>query len=211
MNVRLLAALVLPAAALATAAGAETYQIDTSHSVAAFSVRHMMVSTVRGDLGPVTGTVVYDKADPTKSTVEASIDVKGVTTRDEKRDGHLKGPDFFDVAKFPSAVFKSTKVERDGEKLKVTGNLTLHGVTKEVVLSVEVPGAEQGMKAWGVLKTGTSASTKINRKEFGVSWGAVTDTGGAVVGDDVAVQLDLELNRPDPSAKPAPAAAPAKK
>lgn len=202
MNVRLIAA----ALALSLPAAAESYQIDTSHSVAAFSVRHMMVSTVRGELGPVSGAVVYDKADPSKSTVEATIDVNGISTHDAKRDGHLKSPDFFDVAKYPSATFKSTKVEKDGEKLKVTGNLTLRGVTKPVVLSVDVPGAEQGMKAWGVLKTGTSATTKINRKEFGISWGALTDTGGAVVSDEVAVQLDLELNRPDPTAKPAPAA-----
>ena len=205
MNVRTIALAI----ALAFPAVAETYQIDTTHSVAAFSVRHMLVSNVRGELGPISGTVTYNKADPTKSTVEASIDVTGVSTHDAKRDGHLKSPDFFDVAKFPSATFKSTKVEKDGEKLKVTGNLTLHGVTKDVVLSVDVPGAEQGMKAWGVFKTGTSATTKLNRKEFGVSWGALTDTGGAMVGDEVAVNLELELNRPDPSAKPA-SPAPAK-
>ena len=198
MNIRLIAA----ALALSLPAAAETYQIDTSHSVAAFSVRHMLVSNVRGELGPISGTVTYDRADPANSTVEAVIDVKGVTTRDEKRDGHLKGPDFFDVTRFPEAKFKSTKVEKDGEKLKVTGNLTLHGVTRAVVLSVDVPPAEVGMKAWGVLKTGTAATTKLNRKEFGVSFGALTDSGGAVVGDEVTVQLELELNRPDPAAKP---------
>jgi polyisoprenoid-binding protein YceI len=200
MNLRTLtavAALALPAAA------AETYQIDASHSVAAFTVRHMLVSNVRGELGPITGTVVYDPADPTKSTVEATIDVTGITTRDAKRDGHLKSADFFDVAKFPTATFKSTKVEKDGDKLKVTGDLTLRGVTKPVVLSVDNPSQEIGIKAYGIFKSGTAATTKINRKEFGVSWSALTDSGGAVVGDEVAVNLELELNRPDPAAKPA--------
>ena len=206
MNFRaiaLTAALALPAAAAPI-----TYQIDTSHSVAAFSVRHLMVSNVRGELGAVTGTVVYDKDDATKSTVEATIDVKAINTRDEKRDAHLKGPDFFDVAKFPTITFKSTKVEKAGDKLKVSGELTMRGVTKPVTLDVEVPGAEVGVKAWGVLKTGTSAVTVVNRKEFGISFGALTDNGGAMVGDEVKVNLELELNRPDPSAKPA---APAKK
>jgi polyisoprenoid-binding protein YceI len=209
MNFRALA--LTAALALPAAAAPVTYQIDTSHSVAAFSVKHLMVSNVRGELGAVTGTVVYDKDDVTKSTVEASIDVKAINTRDEKRDGHLKSPDFFDVAKYPTITFKSTKVEKAGDKLKVTGDLTMRGVTKPVTLDVEVPGAEVGMKAWGVLKTGTGATTVLNRKEFGVSWSALADNGGAVVGDEVKVNLELELNRPDPSAKPAPAAAPAKK
>jgi polyisoprenoid-binding protein YceI len=210
MNVRTLA--LAAAVALPAAAAPVTYQIDTSHSVAAFSVKHLMVSNVRGELGAVTGTVVYDKDDVAKSTVEASIDVKAISTRDEKRDGHLKSPDFFDVAKFPTITFKSTKVEKAGDKLKVSGDLTMRGVTKPVTLDVEVPGAEVGMKAWGVLKTGTAATTVINRKEYGVSWSALADNGGAVVGDDVKVNLELELNRPDPAAKPAaPAAAPAKK
>ena len=206
MNFRaiaLTAALALPAAAAPI-----TYQIDTSHSVAAFSVRHLMVSNVRGELGAVTGTVVYDKDDATKSTVEATIDVKAINTRDEKRDAHLKGDEFFDVAKHPTITFKSTKVEKAGDKLKVSGELTMRGVTKPVTLDVEVPGAEVGVKAWGVLKTGTSAVTVVNRKEFGISFGALTDNGGAMVGDEVKVNLELELNRPDPSAKPA---APAKK
>ena len=206
MNFRALA--LTAALALPAAAAPITYQIDTSHSVAAFSVRHLMVSNVRGELGAVTGTVVYDKDDVSKSTVEATIDVKAINTRDEKRDAHLKGDEFFDVAKHPTITFKSTKVEKAGDKLKVSGELTMRGVTKPVTLDVEVPGAEVGVKAWGVLKTGTSAVTVVNRKEFGISFGALTDNGGAMVGDEVKVNLELELNRPDPSAKPA---APAKK
>ena len=205
MNIRMLSA----AFALALPVAAETYQIDTSHSTAGFSVRHLLVSNVKGELGPISGTVVYDKADPTKSTVEATIDVRLINTRDEKRDGHLKSPDFFDVAKFPEAKFKSTKVEKAGDKLKVIGDLTMHGVTKPVTLEVDVPSAEVPVKAWGMFKSGTAATTKLNRKEFGVSWSQLTDTGGAAVGDEISVNLELELNRPDPAAKAAPA--PAKK
>jgi polyisoprenoid-binding protein YceI len=209
MNVRALA--LVAALALPAAAAPVTYQIDASHSVAGFAVKHLMVSTVRGELGAISGTVVYDKDDVSKSTVEATIDVKAISTRDEKRDGHLKSPDFFDVAKYPTITFKSTKVEKAGDKLKVSGDLTMRGVTKPVVLDVETPSAEVGMKAWGVLKAGTSATTKLNRKEYGISFSALADNGGAVVGDEVSVQLELELNRPDPAAKPAAPAAPAKK
>jgi polyisoprenoid-binding protein YceI len=201
MNVRTLALAV--ALALPAAAAPVTYQIDASHSVAGFSVKHLVVSNVKGELGAITGTVVYDKDDVTKSTVEAEIDVKAINTRDEKRDGHLKSPDFFDVAKFPTAKFKSTKVEKHGDKLKVTGDLTLRGVTKPVTLEVDVPAAEVGVKAWGVVKSGTSATTTINRKEFGISWSQLADNGGAIVSDEVKVNLELELNRPDPAAKPA--------
>jgi polyisoprenoid-binding protein YceI len=207
MNVRALA--LVAALALPAAAAPVTYQIDTSHSVAAFSVKHLMVSTVRGELGAVTGTVVYDKDNVTKSTVEASIDVKTINTRDEKRDGHLKSPDFFDVAKFPAITFKSSKVEAAGAGLKVTGTLTMRGVAKEVVLDVEPISPEAEVKAWGVIKTGTNATAKVNRKEFGVSWSQLMDNGGAVVSDEVAVTLNLELNRPAP--KPAEAAKPAEK
>lgn len=201
MNVRTLVvtlALTVPAVAAPV-----TYQIDTSHSKANFVVRHLMVSNVTGKLGAVTGTVVYDKDDVAKTTVEAEIDVTAINTSDEKRDGHLKSPDFFDVAKFPKITFKSSKVEKSGDGLKVSGALTMHGVTKPVVLDVETPSAEVEMKAWGMFKAGTSATTKLNRKEYGVSWGQLTDTGGAVVGDEVKVALDIELNRAAPKAEPA--------
>jgi len=201
MNVRTLALAV--ALALPAAAAPVTYQLDASHSVAGFTVKHLMVSTVRGELGPISGTVVYDKDDVSKSSVEATIDVKAINTRDEKRDGHLKSPDFFDVAKFPTITFKSTKVEKGGAGLKVTGTLTMRGVAKEVVLDVEPVAPEAEVKAWGVIKTGTNATTKLNRKDFGISWSQLMDSGGAVVSDDVNVVLNLELNRPAP--KPADA------
>ena len=195
-NFFLAAALALPAAAAPV-----SYSIDPAHSAASFGVRHMMVSNVRGELGKVGGTVVWDKDDPAKSSVEATIDVKAISTREEKRDTHLRSADFFDVVKYPELKFKSTKVEKTADgKLKIAGDLTMRGVTRPVVLEAEVPGTEVGMKAWGVIKTGTTAATKLNRKEFGVSWSQNLDSGGVVVGDEVSVQLDVELNRPDPAA-----------
>jgi polyisoprenoid-binding protein YceI len=190
----------LPALAAPTA-----WTVDPGHSSASFSVRHMVVSNVRGELGKVTGTLTLDKDDVTKSTVEASIDVAAISTRDEKRDGHLKSPDFFDTAKYPTLTFKSTSVAKAGEgKLKVAGTLTLHGVSKPVVLDVEGPSAE--VTAWGMTKTGFSASTKLDRQAFGVAFSKVLDNGGAVVGNEVSVQLDLEFNK----VEVAPVAAPKK-
>jgi polyisoprenoid-binding protein YceI len=180
-------------AAVPALAGAATYDIDSAHSVASFTVRHLMVSNVRGEFGKTTGTVVYDEKDPTKSTVEATIDVSTLSTRDPKRDGHLKSPDFFDAEKFPTITFKSTKVEKAGQgKLKVLGNLTMHGVTKPVTLEVEGPSGEV-KDPWGNTKVGASATTKINRNDFGVKWNAPVPTGGVVVGEEVIVNLEVEL------------------
>ena len=181
---------VLPA--LALLAEPVTFRIDTAHTAAQFAVKHMMVSTVRGQMGKVTGTVVYDAADVTKSKVEASIDVTGINTRDEKRDAHLKSPDFFDVAQFPAMTFVSTKVEAAGAgKLRVTGDLTMHGVTKSVVLDVEGPAAP--MKQGNGLRSGAAATTKLNRQDFGVKWSRALDAGGVAVGDEVTVTIDIEM------------------
>jgi len=156
----------------------------------------MLISTVRGEFTKTEGSVTIDPADVTKSSVEATIDAASVNTRDEKRDGHLKSPDFFDVAKFPKITFKSTKVEKAGEgKLKVTGDLTLHGVTKAVVLDVTGPSAEV-KDPYGALRRGLSATTTINRKDFGVSYGP-----DAVVSDAVAITIDAELLKQAPAAK----------
>ncbi len=190
-----------------------TWDIDPGHSGAHFSVRHMMVSNVRGDFGKVTGTVVYDAKDPKKSTVEATIDVNSINTREEKRDAHLKSPDFFDVAKFPAITFKSKKVEPAGKgKLAVTGDLTIHGVTKEVKLDVTGPAAE-AKDPWGNTKSGAEATTKINRKDFGLAWNKALETGGIAVGEEVSITLDIELTKkaPAPAAPPAAPAAPAAK
>ena len=185
-----LALFFLPAIALF--ADPVTFRIDTAHSAAQFAVRHMMVSTVRGQMGKVTGTVVFDAADVTKSKVEASIDVAGINTRDEKRDAHLRSADFFDVAQFPTMTFVSTKVEAAGAgQLKVTGDLTMHGVTKSVVLEVEGPAAP--LKQNNSLRSGAVATTKLNRQDFGVKWSRALDAGGVAVADEVTVTIDLEM------------------
>jgi polyisoprenoid-binding protein YceI len=173
-------------------ARAASWDIDPVHSVASFKVRHMMISNVTGEFGKVTGVVNYDPADVTKSTVEATIDAATLTTRVENRDKHLKSPDFFDVEKFPNITFKSKKVEKvaDG-RLKVTGDLTMKGVTKEVVLDVEGPSAPLNTPQGS--KCGAAATTKINRQDFGVSWNKALEGGGVVVGDEVQIEINLEM------------------
>lgn len=202
------AALVLASPSLAFAA---EFVIDSAHSAANFSVKHMMVSNVRGAFSKVTGSANIDEKDITKSTVEAVIDATTVNTNEPKRDEHLRSADFFDTAKYPTITFKSTKVEQAGQNLKVTGNLTLHGVTKPVVLDVEGFTTE-AKDPWGNTKRGGTATTKINRKDFGLGWNSVLETGGVAVGEEVAITLDLELNKKQPPAvKPASGTAPAKK
>jgi polyisoprenoid-binding protein YceI len=188
-----LAVAVLPTLTLA----ADAWKIDGSHTQAGFSVKHFMISTVRGDFDKTEGKVMLDEADITKSTVEATIDMASVSTRDEKRDAHLKNADFFDVAKFPKMTFKSTKVEKAGEGLKVTGDLTMKGVTKPVVLDVVGP-TKEIKDPWGNTRRGLSATTKLNRKDFGVSYGP-----DAVVSDSVTVTIEAELVKEAPPAAPA--------
>lgn len=185
--------------ALPLLGGTTTYHIDPKHSDAQFAVTHLMISTVRGEFHGVNGTVVYDDADPSKSSVEATIDATTVDTREPDRDKHLKSPDFFDVADHPTMTFKSTKVESDGSgKLKVTGDLTIRGVTKTSVLEITVP--KPAIKdPWGLQRTGISGTTKINRQDFGVAWNKKLDTGGVVVGDDVDITLDVEMVVPPAS------------
>ncbi len=185
------AALVLASPSLAFAA---EYVIDSAHSGANFSVKHMMVSNVRGSFSKVSGSANIDEKDITKSTVEASIDTTTINTNEPKRDEHLRGADFFDTEKYPTITFKSTKVEKAGGNLKVTGNLTMHGVTKLVVLNVEGFNAES-KDPWGNIKRGGTATTKINRKDFGLGWNKLLETGGVAVGEEVAITLDLELNK----------------
>ena len=195
------AVLALPGLALGEVS---TWTVDPTHSEAEFKVRHMMVSNVDGSLGAVAGTVVYDDKHPEKSTVEATIDVKGLDTRVEKRDQHLKSPDFFDVAKFPTATFKSTQVKKKGKgKLEVKGDLTMHGVTKPVTLAVVGP-SPAFKDPWGQTHRGFSATTKINREDFGLTWNKAIEGGGFIVGKDVDVTLTLEVL---PKAPATPAAA----
>lgn len=186
---RTLAILLLSAAAY----GAE-YTIDSAHSAATFGVRHMMVSTVRGHFAKVTGKVSYDPQNLAACKVEATVDATTIDTREAKRDAHLKSPDFFDVAKFPALTFLSTKCTREGGKLKIAGNLTIHGVTKPVLFDVDGPSPEM-KSAGGVMIIGASANTKISRKDFGMRWNRLLEAGGAVVGDEVLITLDIEAKR----------------
>ena len=188
-------ALLLPTASNA----ASTYDIDSSHASAAFSVKHMMVTNVRGEFGKVTGTVVIDDKNPSKSTVNVEIDASTIDTRNEKRDGHLKSPDFFDAAKYPKVTFKLTKVAKAGKgKLKVTGLLTMRGVSKSVTLDVEGPTAE--MKSpWGQAVRGVYATATINRKDWGLTWNKTLEAGGVLVGEEVKIIIDVELIKQDGS------------
>jgi len=170
-----------------------TWNIDPVHSVAEFKVKHMMISHVKGQFTVVKGVLALDEADLTNSRIEASVDAASIHTRDEQRDAHLKSADFFDVEKFPTLSFKSTKVTRvaDGE-LAVAGDLTIHGVTRNVVFSVEGPTAP-GKDPWGNTRIGLSATTKINRKDFGLTWNSPLETGGILVGDEVTLTLDVQF------------------
>lgn len=173
-----------------------TYEIDPGHSSATFKVRHLMVSNVRGELGKITGKVVFDEHDVNRSSVEASIDASTINTRDQKRDDHLRSPDFLDVKKNPTITFKSKRVRKGkGASLLVTGDLTIRGVTRETTLEVEGIGAPEVRDPWGNLKRGASATTKINRKDFGMTFNIPLGGGGVVVGDEVSIALDVELGR----------------
>jgi polyisoprenoid-binding protein YceI len=191
------------AATLAVGAGAHAgeWQIDPAHTTAQFSVKHMMVATVRGQFQKVTGTINLDDKDATHSTIEVTIDAASIDTREPKRDGHLKSPDFFDVAKFPNITFKSTKIERSGKDLyKVTGDLTMHGVTHPVTLTVEGPTAPL-KNPWGQQVRGVSASGKINRKDWGLTWNKALEAGGVLVGEEVTLQIDAELDAKEKQAQ----------
>ena len=172
---------------------ASTWKIDPAHSSAQFSVRHLAISTVRGAFSSVNGSVNYDDKDVSKSTIEVTIDVNSVDTRQPDRDKDLKSDHFFDATNYPTITFKSTKVEQAGAgKLKVTGDLTIRGTTKSVVLDVEGPTAPV-KDPWGNSRVAASATTKVNRQDYGVKWNAKLDNGGVVVGDDVNIIIDVEL------------------
>ncbi len=174
---------------------ASTWEIDGAHSEALFAVKHMMVSTVRGKLGKVSGNVQLDDKDVTRSTVEATIDVAGIDTGEPSRDNHLKSPDFFDVAKYPTITFKTTRIKKGaGNHLTITGDLTLHGVTKPVTLAVTYAPTE-AKDPQGHVKRGATATARINRKDFGLNWNKALETGGVIVGDEVEITLDVELGK----------------
>jgi polyisoprenoid-binding protein YceI len=170
-----------------------TWKIDPAHSHAEFKVKHMMISNVKGSFSSLTGTLIEDTADPIRSQVEATIDISSISTGDEQRDAHLKSADFFHHEQHPVMTFKSTKIEKKGdEEYAVTGDLTVHGVTKSVMFAVEGPSAP-GKDPWGNTRIGLSATTKINRKDFGLTWNAALETGGILVGEDVQIALEVQF------------------
>jgi polyisoprenoid-binding protein YceI len=170
-----------------------TYKIDPAHSSAQFTIRHMMITNVRGSFSGVTGTVVIDDADHSQSSVEAVIDANTLNTLDPGRDAHVKSAEFLDVEKFPTITFKSDDVEVTGEgEAQVSGSLTIHGVSKQVVLDVEGPSAE-AKDPWGNFRIGASAKTKIKRGDFGLTWSTALETGGVLLGDDLKIELDVSL------------------
>jgi polyisoprenoid-binding protein YceI len=187
------ALVVLSLLVLPPLVSAETWSIDPEHSQVGFKIRHMMITNVKGNFPAFCGTVEIDDKDLTKSKVEASIETASINTNISKRDEHLRSPDFFDVAKYPLMTYVSTKVEKSGEgKLRVIGNLTLHGVTREVILHVEGPTAAF-TDPWGNLRRGVSASAKVNRKDFGLNWNTAIESGGVLVGEEVAIEIELEM------------------
>lgn len=170
-----------------------TWNIDPAHSVAEFKVKHMMISNVKGQFSGVSGSLILDEADVTRSKIESTIDVATISTREPQRDAHLKSADFFDVEKFPTLTFKSTRIVRKGDdELTVEGELTIHGVTRTVQFIVEGP-TTAGKDPWGNTRIGASATTKISRKDYGLTWNAALETGGILVGDEVTITLDVQF------------------
>lgn len=170
-----------------------TYQIDPAHSSIHFSIRHLMVSNVRGSFSGVKGTVEYDSENPSAGSIEAEIDAATLNTNDAQRDAHVKSADFLDAAQFPAFTFRSTNVKKTGDgEFDVTGNLTIHGVTKPVTLKVEDVSSET-KDPWGNTRIGASAKAKIKRSDFGLTWNAPLEAGGVLVGDDVKLEFELQF------------------
>jgi polyisoprenoid-binding protein YceI len=189
--------LLASAVLIARSASAQpaTWTIDPGHSAATFSVRHMIVSNVKGEFDGPAGTVVFDPANPSAMRIDATIDARSINTRNADRDTDLKSTLFFDVQKFPRITFKSHEVTADGPgKLKVVGDLTIHGVTKSVTLAVDGP--TQAIKdIWGGTRVGATATTTINRRDFGLVYNRMLEAGGAVVGEQISIALDIEITR----------------
>ncbi len=178
--------------ALSPAAQTSTWNIDPAHSSAQFTVRHLGISNVSGAFTKVSGSVTLDDKNITQSQVNATIDAASIDTRQPDRDKDLRSPNFLDVEKYPTLEFKSKRIVKSGNKLQLVGDLTLHGTTREVTLDVDGPTPELA-DPWGNLRRGFSATTTINRKDYGVVWNNTLKTGEAVVGDNVKIQLDIEL------------------
>ena len=168
------------------------WNIDASHSTAEFSVRHLMITNVKGRFAKLEGWAEYDPANPAASRLEVTIDVSSIDTREEKRDAHLRSPDFFDAEKYPKITFTSKQVEKHGDGLRVHGDLAMHGVTKPVTLEVEGPSAPT-KDPWGNTRIGAAAEAKINRKDWGLGWNQALEAGGVLVGETVKIHLDVSL------------------
>jgi polyisoprenoid-binding protein YceI len=193
--------LALALVGLPGAARASTWDMDPSHSQIGFVVKHLMITDVHGLFKTFTGTVELDDKDATKSKIDLSIDIGSVNTGDDKRDGHLKSADFFDAEKFPKMTFKSTKIVKAGkDKYKVHGDLTIKDQTKPVELAVEGPG-KQVKDPWGGTRSAVTATGKIKRKDFGITWNKDLDGGGVVVGEEVKLELSVELLKKAPQAE----------
>ncbi len=170
-----------------------TWNLDPVHSVAEFKVKHMMISNVKGQFTGVKGVLALEESDLTNSHVEASIEAASINTRDAQRDAHLKSADFFDVERLPTLSFKSTRITRAGHgELALAGDLTIRGVTRNVVFAVEGP-TPPAKDPWGNTRLGLAATTRINRKDFGLTWNAALETGGILVGDEVTITLDVQF------------------
>lgn len=175
-----------------TQTGTTTYVIDAAHSQIGFAVKHMMFSTVRGHFGTFEGTIVVDNDNPANSSVNVTIDTSTITTGDVKRDEHLRSADFFDAATFPTITFKSTSIDfKSADDFTINGDLTMHGVTAPVKIKAEQTG--EGTNPWGVDVAGFEGSTKVNRKDFGLNWNAALEKGGVLVGDEIKINLELEV------------------
>jgi polyisoprenoid-binding protein YceI len=187
---------IAAAVALSSPARAATWEIDPSHSTVGFTVRHLMISNVRGEFGKVRGTVTWERADFSDAQVDVTVDVASVDTREPERDTHLRSPDFFDAAKFPTLTFKSKRVAKGKSQghLTLVGDLTIHGVTKEVAFDVTAPSPPQ-KTPWGAIAVAAEARATIHRKDFGLTWNKALESGGVLVGDDVKIEIALELDR----------------
>ena len=173
-----------------TATANTTWKIDAAHSSAQFSVRHLMIANVRGEFTSISGSIQFDEANPANAKVEAEIEAGSINTHDEQRDTDLKSERFFHVEKFPKLTFRSTEIRREGSDWKVTGDLTIRGVTRPVTLDVEV--SPEAKDPWGGTRIAATATARINRKDFGLTWNAALEAGGVLVGDDVKLTLDIE-------------------
>ncbi len=175
-----------------------TWTIDPAHSHVQFAVRHLVVSTVKGRFGHLSGTITLDEQHFAGSSVEVEIDAATIDTREEQRDAHLRSADFLDVERFPTITFRSTRVEPGrGDAFRIVGDLTIRGVTRQVVLEAEQIG--RGTSPWGAEVIGFEATTKINRKDFGLTWNVALETGGVVVGDEIKIELQIEAAPQQPA------------